>query len=274
MSYSIFESSMVEMKWPDVEKAIEAGAIALLPTGVIEEHGPHMGLGVDIYLASLLAGMVKKELETENIRVLTAPTFYWGINSVTGAFPGSFTVRSETMVNMLADILASLKRWGLDQVFVINWHDDFLHCKVLAEAINKARNDCGARAYVLVSRPLSNRLGLTGNEDHIIVYDMPQDNAPRQGSPDIHAGAGETGIMAAYFRDEVDMELAKTLKAADLSLADFKVWRRGWNDARRKTPLGYLGNPSGFDANEGENYMKVLCKAVSGSILNRIQTDM
>jgi creatinine amidohydrolase len=49
MSYSIFHETMVGMPWPDVEKSIKNGAIVLLPTGVIEEHGPHMSLGVDIY---------------------------------------------------------------------------------------------------------------------------------------------------------------------------------------------------------------------------------
>jgi len=54
MSYSIFDETMVDMPWPDVEKAIEQGAISLLPTGVIEEHGPHMSLGVDTYCSYLL----------------------------------------------------------------------------------------------------------------------------------------------------------------------------------------------------------------------------
>lgn len=46
---------MVDMAWPDIEKAARDKAIIILPIGVIEEHGPHMGLGVDAY-CSYLAG--------------------------------------------------------------------------------------------------------------------------------------------------------------------------------------------------------------------------
>ena len=54
MGYSLFDETMVDMAWPEIEKAAQEGAIVLLPTGVIEEHGPHMGLAVDIYLAYIL----------------------------------------------------------------------------------------------------------------------------------------------------------------------------------------------------------------------------
>ncbi len=49
--YSIFDETMVDMAWPQVERAAREAAIILFPIGVIEEHGPHMGLGVDTYLA-------------------------------------------------------------------------------------------------------------------------------------------------------------------------------------------------------------------------------
>ena len=49
MGYSLFDETMVDMAWPEIEKAAQEGAIVLLPTGVIEEHGPHMGLAMDIY---------------------------------------------------------------------------------------------------------------------------------------------------------------------------------------------------------------------------------
>lgn len=59
MGYSIFDETMVDMTWTDIEKVVQEGAIALLPTGVIEEHGPHMGLAVDIYIAYLLCKLTE-----------------------------------------------------------------------------------------------------------------------------------------------------------------------------------------------------------------------
>jgi hypothetical protein len=60
MGYSIFDETMVDMAWPDIERAATHGAIVLLPAGIIEEHGPHLGLAVDIYINCLLSVLAKK----------------------------------------------------------------------------------------------------------------------------------------------------------------------------------------------------------------------
>jgi len=73
MSYSIFEETMVGMKWPEVEKALRDGAVILFPTGVIEEHGPHLSLGVDAYLGYLMCKLIKHELEAKGVKALVAP---------------------------------------------------------------------------------------------------------------------------------------------------------------------------------------------------------
>ena len=60
--YSIFHETMADMTWQEVEKAAEEGAVILLPTAVIEEHGPHMGCGVDTYLAYQTCKLARREL--------------------------------------------------------------------------------------------------------------------------------------------------------------------------------------------------------------------
>lgn len=49
MGYSIFEKTMADMTWQEVEKASKENQIVLFPLGVIEEHGPHLPLGTDSY---------------------------------------------------------------------------------------------------------------------------------------------------------------------------------------------------------------------------------
>ena len=90
MGYSVFTDTMVDMPWPQVEAAARRGAAALLPVGIIEEHGPHMGLGVDTYSAYLVAVRAKKALAARGVEVLVAPPQYWGISPATGIFGGTF----------------------------------------------------------------------------------------------------------------------------------------------------------------------------------------
>ena len=158
MGYSIFEETMVEMNWNEIDKASKDGAIVLLPMGVIEEHGPHMCLGVDIYLSYIQCRLIKQRLVTAGIQTLIAPPFYWGINNVSGDFPGSFTSRKETVKAVIYDILASLKRWGFNYVFGINLHGDKEHCVTLMEGFNEVRIGTGIRAHYVL--PRSALLGL------------------------------------------------------------------------------------------------------------------
>lgn len=247
MGYSIFDETMVDMKWPEIEKAAEEGAIALLPTGVIEEHGPHLGLGVDTYCSYLVCKETRRALEAKGIRTLIAPPYYWGINSATGAFPGSFTVRKETLKALLYDILASLRRWGITYVFNINWHGDHDHNISILEAVAKARDEMGIRAYCILREFDARRFGLTGREPHVIIQKDPPASGPPPKYLEIHAESTETGIMLHYFPDQVDVKTAKKLKSTDLTFGDLMVWRQGWSDARRVTPLGYFGDPAGFE---------------------------
>ena len=270
MSYSIFEETMVDMPWTKVDKIIRDGAAILLPTGVIEEHGPHMGLGVDTYLSCLACVLTRKELDARGIKTLIAPPFYWGINNATGSFPGSFTVRKDTMKALLYDILSSLKRWGASCVFNINWHEDSEHCRTLLEAIKDARVETGIRAFSIISESLANRLRLSGKENHIITYPLPQEGAPPE-YPDIHAGSFETGIMAGYYPDQVDMDTAVKLQSTDITMEKFMKWRQGWSDAQKITPLGYLGNPSAFSAEAGRKSMEELCRVFADVIENHIK---
>ena len=117
MTYSIFEDTMADMIYQEIEIAAKKNAVVLLPVAVIEEHGPHMCLGVDTYLAHNTCRNIRNKLLESEVNSLIAPPFYWGINFSTGAFAGSFTVREETMISLLVDILVCLKNWGFKKIF-------------------------------------------------------------------------------------------------------------------------------------------------------------
>jgi len=260
MGYSIFDDTMVDMTWQEIEKAAQEGAITLLPTGVIEEHGPHMGLGVDTYCSYLACKLTRQELEAKGIKTLITPPYYWGINSCTGSFPGSFTVRKETMQNVLYDILASIKRWGFTYVFNINWHGDQDHNEAILEAVKKARTDTGIRAYCILREFDSRRFKLTGREDYVLFQKDSRPPGPPPQYLEIHAESFETGIMSHFFPDHVNTDLAKILKSTDLTFEDLMIWRQGCSDAKKVTPLGYFGDPASFDPEAAKNTMEKMGK--------------
>jgi creatinine amidohydrolase len=208
--YSIFDETMVDMTWPDVEKAAKEGAVILMTTAVIEEHGPHMSCGIDAYGGYLMCKLTRRELESRGIKTLIAPPFYWGINQTSHVFPGTFTVRPETMKAMLHDMLASLKNMGFQHVFNINAHGDSFHIRTAIEAIIEVQKSLGLNVRYLMAEEDAKRSRLTGNEPFLLLHKSPPSDMEAGEYLDLHAGAGETGFMAAFFPDQVNSKLART----------------------------------------------------------------
>ena len=108
------------MTWLEVERAARNGAVVLWGLGVIEEHGRHLPLGTDVYLPYATLKLARRRLTDRGVEALIAPPFYWGINNVTGSFPGSFTVRPDTMRALMLDVFSSLRKDGFEAIFCIS----------------------------------------------------------------------------------------------------------------------------------------------------------
>ena len=262
--YSIFHETMVDMTWPEVEKAAKGGAVVLMTTAVVEEHGPHMSCGTDTYLGYFLCKLTRRELESKGIKAVIAPPMFWGVNSATRVFPGSFDIRPETMKALLGDIFASLKAMGFRHVFNINAHGDGQHKKAAIEAILEAQKATGLDVRYLVPEEDVRRMGLTGEPPAwVLLHRMPADESTLTPFLDIHAGAGETGIVAAFYPGLVDVALAKTLAPTKLKPAQAGEWLR---DARKVTPLGYVGDPARFNVEESRTYLPEWCRLMAEAI--------
>jgi creatinine amidohydrolase len=261
--YSIFHETMVDMTWPEVEKAAKEGAIILMTTAVIEEHGPHMSCGCDAYGGYLMNKLTRHELESRGVKTLIAPPFYWGINQTSHVFPGTFTVRPETMKAMLHDMLASLKNMGFQHVFNINAHGDGSHIRTAIEAIIEAQKSLGLDVRYLMAEENAKRAGLTGKEPFLLVHKSPPSDMEAGEYLDLHAGAGETGFMAAFFPDQVNSRLARTLQPTKVTVKEIGEWVK---DMKKVTPQGYLGDPAKYDAAKAKKEVEESCRMMAEAI--------
>ncbi len=218
-NFSVFEDSMVEMTWQEVQDGADRGAVVLLPIGIVEGHGPHLDLSADFYLSSLNCRFLKQELEEKGIESIIAPPFYWGISQDVKRYAGTFSVRPETMKGLLTDIFTSLKSWGFKRVFVQNAHGDPMHIDMIKSAIAQANETPEFIAYFLWELDIE--------VAHNITFPTMRED---RFAPDYHAGAIETAQMAAFFPEKVRAEVAKSLKPQN----SFH-------------PLAYCGDPASFE---------------------------
>ncbi|MCY9531414.1 creatininase family protein [Paenibacillus jamilae] len=244
--YSIFEDTMADMAWTEIESSIQKGAIVLLPSGVIKQQGPHLATGTDIYVSHLICKKIKHELEKSEIESIIAPPFYWGINHVTGGFPGSFTTRKETMKHVLFDIFACLHGWNVKHVFLIDIHGDHQNGIALYEAIGEGREQLGLDIRSVISHWVANELQIDQDNKNFLIFHVDLPASPQPQYVDVHAGAGGTAMMMKYFPSLVNVQLAKELEATNLTYEELKKWQHGGDIVRQITPLGYVGAPSEF----------------------------
>lgn len=107
---------------PEIEEAILQNAVVLLPIGQVEEHGPHLPVGTDTFIAEGVAQRVAEALEGE-VPVLLMPAV-WSAFSVdaVGKWPGLVKLRTRTMIDLVHDIVASLLRQGFRKILLMNGH--------------------------------------------------------------------------------------------------------------------------------------------------------
>ncbi len=254
MNYSIFKDTMADMNWKEIEAKGKEKIPVLFPLGVIEEHGPHLPLGTDIYFSYAVSRKIKEALNRLKTDCLIAPPFYWGINHCTGAFPGTFSVKPETMKSILFDIFENLHRFGFNQVYCVNYHGDARHVATILEAIKAANVKFHMSNRLLIEEYELQFYSLSGEEDYILVNhaEFPtelfeDEDESEKGLMDIHAGAFETAAMNYFYPEAVQTELAAQLKSSSLSDQELSNWLSGGEVVRDTVPLGYAGNPAGYE---------------------------
>jgi creatinine amidohydrolase len=88
---------------------------------------------------------------------------------------------------------------------------------------------------------------------------------------DVHAGRSESSMMLASCASLVRDSVRRTLKSTDLGPDDLAVWRKGYEDARRTTPLGYFGDPAAASAEEGQRTLQSAAATAADAIVTRLQ---
>ena len=269
MTDGLLKDTMVNMKWTEIQDYANKNAIVLLPLGVIEEHGPHLCLGTDIYTAHIYCLEIKKRLEKKGYAAIIAPPFYWGVCQATRGFIGSFNIRLDTAKMLLIDILASLKEFGFSRVFGVNGHGDVEHAIAIMSAFKEAGAQLGITACFPFPEDRLVHYGLKGDEPYISPLKAQKISVSQAPVPDFHGGDVETATISAYYPQLVDAGKAKSLPDVPLGDDQGAAWLFGGH-AKELSPEGYLGAPSYYDSVDIQANIEDYAFRITEAIMNRI----
>ena len=104
------------MNWMMVEEYLKRDDRAVLPLGSTEQHA-YLSLSVDSILAERLAVEA-----AEPLGVPVFPVLAYGITPYFRAFPGTITLRVETYMSILRDILDAMADQGFKRILIVNGH--------------------------------------------------------------------------------------------------------------------------------------------------------
>ncbi len=179
-------ASVAPEQLPPPEK--RAQAWVLVPTGAIEQHGPHLPVGVDAilgqgYLAAALPSLAAGE------EVWVAPPITFGKSNEHTGFPGTISVSATTHRALLRSLVHDLRRLGFQRIAILNTHGG--NSAVLVTTVRELQGELSPHF----------RLGLLSG------LFKPELSA-QEATYGFHAGEWETSLLLALAPQAVDLSRA------------------------------------------------------------------
>jgi creatinine amidohydrolase len=172
------EPFLENMTWPEVERALESGVTAvLIPYGSTEQHGRHMPLNTDSFIARGLCGRAAELAESEQVKLLVAPTIGITLSWYHMQFPGTVSASIDTILQLFHEVCDSLWHHGFRNLVLVNGHGG--NSAALTVAINRYFETTGRRVFVAQ------------------WWDLASDALTSIEGPMIHAEEAETSLAIA-----------------------------------------------------------------------------
>lgn len=229
----------------------DAGALVVVPTGAIEQHGDHLAVDTDTRLAETVTRLAAEQ--AGDTSVIVAPAVSFGFSPHHLAWPGTISLRLETYLAVLRDVAHSILDAGFPRMLFVNGHGG---------------NEAPLRALV-------GQLVTDGHAVGMVNYFSPsqaewiallQGQLPRAG----HACEQETALSLALPQTS-EPERARICSAiADLAPRLVQPWMAdgatedpitgagaGWPPIFQEGDCGYYGDPAAATQATGEATLSV-----------------
>jgi creatinine amidohydrolase len=230
----------MEMSWRDFAGADTQRWIAVLPLAAIEQHGPHLPLGVDSDIADAYLARVRALLP-EDLPVSFLPVQRIGQSVEHLAYPGTLSLSAATVIAAWTEIGESVHRAGVGKLVLVTSHGGNV------AAMEIVARDLRVRRQMLVVTCGWSRFG------------YPEGAFARaEVKHGIHAGAVETSLMLAARPELVRKEAAHNAEPATVAMEREFRWLSAYRPAgfawmtQDLHPTGAVGDATAASAEQGQ----------------------
>ena len=233
-----------DKKWPEIKEAIKKNALIILPVGQVEEHGKHLPVKTDAFIATEVARRVGEALRSK-IPLLIIPAVWSGYSMrKVSEWPGTMRLRPETFINMVFEICSSVIEMGFKKIIIISTHGN--HSGALRVVVRKIADKY--EVFIALTYP-----SIMAKEEFLKIS-----KAGPRGS--CHGGEYETSLMLYLNENLVDMKKAIDEDRLRISSEFYpnKVFWSTWGLQKSKT--GIYGEPTKATKETGRKIMEAIVK--------------
>ncbi len=230
-----------KLTWEEIGALPKTGMDAvILPVGATEQHGPHLGTGMDFVLAGRLCDAVSAATG-----VPTLPTLPYGCSlGHSHRWPGTLALQPQTLISLVTDIGDWLRAAGFRRFFIVNAHVTNAAPLRCALEILRSRHD-NLMIAVINTATLSARVAREFSAD----------------AQDWHANAAETSLMLAQAP-----ELVRPHAVENADDPDRTVGLVFAHPVNRTSENGVTGRPSRAKRSSGEKLFRWMVADLSALV--------
>jgi creatinine amidohydrolase len=239
-----------------------ARSVAVLPVAATEQHGPHLPLSVDTDLLEGVLAAAAPHLGPQ-APVWALPTQAIGLSPEHDRYPGTLTLRPETVIRLWTEIGEAVARAGVRKLVLLNSHGG--NVGLLDVVGRDLRSRCNLLVYGVswFNLPLIDEHG----------RDLEQNLSPAERRFGVHAGQVETSMMLALRPETVRMAQARDFASTSAQrathyplLGNGRSAKLAWQ-MQDYHPAGAVGHAAAADAAFGQ----ALVQAAGRSLARLLQ---
>ena len=238
----------MDVRWekltgPELKALAERGALPILPIGSLEQHGPHLPVWTDSFLAHELA-IAAARLATD-IPAVVLPPLWTGLSEHHLPFGGTISLDHATLHAVLRCVVRSLRAQGFSRLLILNGHGG--NIEPLAVSVRELAHEFGIPV-------------VTTTWPNVAPVEVAQALTTQAGI--MHACEGETSLWLALAPEEVRMERIEEAAGGNAGVQPPAGFSRFHSFAERAPRTGVKGDPRAATAEKG----KTIIAAVAGNL--------
>jgi creatinine amidohydrolase len=249
----------IEVEWarmtaPEL-RAIAArdGALAILPAGSLEQHGPHLPVITDTASASA-AAIAAARLVANDTPVAVLPGLWLGLSEHHLPFGGTISVDYAAYRGVLESIVRSLRAIGFARLLIVNGHGGNIDPLAVASRELAVAHDMP----IVATTPW-----FLAREKLAPIFQV--DTGAK------HACEGETSMMMAIAGDIVKKDkLDEAMQQAPARVDAPAGFSRFYSFSQRAPVTGTWGDPRSATAEKGARFLAVQAEALADAIRNKV----